>query len=45
MGGRWGVNRTVGQIYALLYLSDRPLNAEEIVDALGVSPAPTCRWG
>ncbi len=37
MGGRWGVNRTVGQIYALLYLSDRPLNAEEIVDALGVS--------
>lgn len=37
MGGRWGVNRTVGQIYALLFLSDRPLNAEEIVDALGVS--------
>jgi DNA-binding transcriptional regulator GbsR (MarR family) len=37
MGGRWGVNRTVGQIYALLYLSDRPLNAEEIVEALGVS--------
>jgi DNA-binding transcriptional regulator GbsR (MarR family) len=37
MGGRWGVNRTVGQIYALLFLSDRPLNAEEIVEALGVS--------
>lgn len=37
MGGRWGVNRTVGQIYALLFLSDRPLNAEEITDALGVS--------
>ena len=37
MGGRWGINRTVGQIYALLYLSDRPLNAEEIVEALGVS--------
>jgi len=37
MGGRWGVNRTVGQIYALLFLSDRPLNADEIVDALGVS--------
>ena len=37
MGGRWGVNRTVGQIYALLFLSDRPLNAEEITDAPGVS--------
>lgn len=37
MGGRWGVNRTVGQIYTLLFLSDRPLNAEEITDALGVS--------
>jgi DNA-binding transcriptional regulator GbsR (MarR family) len=37
MGGRWGINRTVGQIYALLFLSDRPLNAEEIVEQLGVS--------
>jgi DNA-binding transcriptional regulator GbsR (MarR family) len=37
MGGRWGVNRTVGQIYALLFLSDRPLNAEEISAALGIS--------
>jgi DNA-binding transcriptional regulator GbsR (MarR family) len=37
MGGRWGVNRTVGQIYALLFLSDRPLNAEEISDMLGMS--------
>lgn len=37
MGGRWGVNRTVGQIYALLFLSDRPLNAEDIVEALGIS--------
>lgn len=37
MGGKWGVNRTVGQIYALLFLSDRPLNAEEITEALGVS--------
>lgn len=37
MGGRWGVNRTVGQIYALLFLSDRPLNAEEISESLGVS--------
>lgn len=37
MGGRWGINRTVGQIYALLFLSDRPLNAEEMTEALGVS--------
>jgi DNA-binding transcriptional regulator GbsR (MarR family) len=37
MGGRWGVNRTVGQIYALLFVSDRPLNAEQITEALGIS--------
>ena len=37
MGSRWGVNRTVGQIYALLFVSDRPLNADEIVEKLGVS--------
>jgi DNA-binding transcriptional regulator GbsR (MarR family) len=37
MGSRWGINRTVGQIYALLYVSPSPLCAEEIVDALGIS--------
>src|SRR5690606_2512024 len=37
MGSRWGVNRTVGQIYALLFLSPRPLNADEIADTLGFS--------
>ncbi|MBX2824842.1 MAG: GbsR/MarR family transcriptional regulator [Gammaproteobacteria bacterium] len=37
MGSHWGINRTVGQIYALLYLSDEPLNAEQITDTLGVS--------
>lgn len=37
MGSRWGINRTVGQIYALLYLSDRPLNADEIAEALRFS--------
>jgi len=37
MGSRWGVNRTVGQIYALLFLSERPLNADEIGAALGFS--------
>jgi DNA-binding transcriptional regulator GbsR (MarR family) len=37
MGSRWGINRTVGQIYALLYASDRPLPADEIADALSFS--------
>ncbi len=37
MGSRWGISRTVGQIYALLFLTDRPLNAEEISAALGMS--------
>lgn len=37
MGSRWGINRTVGQIYALLYLSDTPLNADQIVAKLGFS--------
>ncbi len=30
MGNSWGINRTVGQIYALLYIYERPLNADEI---------------
>jgi DNA-binding transcriptional regulator GbsR (MarR family) len=37
MGSRWGINRTVGQMYALLVMSEEPLNAEAISDALGVS--------
>lgn len=37
MGSRWGINRTVGQIYALLYASPQPLCADEIVTALGIS--------
>jgi DNA-binding transcriptional regulator GbsR (MarR family) len=37
MGTRWGINRTVAQIHALLYLSAKPLNAEEIADTLGVA--------
>jgi DNA-binding transcriptional regulator GbsR (MarR family) len=37
MGSRWGVNRTVAQIHALLYLSDHPLPADEIADTLGVA--------
>jgi DNA-binding transcriptional regulator GbsR (MarR family) len=37
MGGRWGVNRTVGQIYALAFLSPRALHADEIAETLGFS--------
>src|SRR5437763_643806 len=37
MGTRWGLNRTVAQVHALLYLSPRPLHAEEITGALGVA--------
>ncbi|MGE0071981.1 MAG: GbsR/MarR family transcriptional regulator [Thiomonas sp.] len=37
MGSRWGINRTVGQIYALLFVSQRPLNADDIAAALDFS--------
>src|ERR1700737_108411 len=37
MGTRWGVNRTVAQVHALLYISPRPLNAEDIVETLDVA--------
>ncbi|HTQ70502.1 MAG TPA: GbsR/MarR family transcriptional regulator [Acidocella sp.] len=37
MGSRWGINRTVGQIYALLYISGRPLPADEIAETLNFS--------
>jgi DNA-binding transcriptional regulator GbsR (MarR family) len=37
MGARWGINRTVAQIHALLYLSPKPLDAEEVADTLGVA--------
>ena len=37
MGTRWGINRTVAQIHALLYLSPRPLAAEEIAQTLNVA--------
>src|SRR5512134_1292582 len=37
MGTRWGINRTVAQIHALLFLSQKPLHAEDIVQALGVA--------
>ena len=37
MGTRWGTNRTVAQIQALLYLSPEPLRADQIVDALSIA--------
>jgi DNA-binding transcriptional regulator GbsR (MarR family) len=37
MGTRWGINRTVAQIHALLYLSPKPLNAEQIAETLSVA--------
>ncbi|HUQ28563.1 MAG TPA: MarR family transcriptional regulator [Usitatibacter sp.] len=37
MGSRWGVSRSVAQMHVLLYLSDRPLPADEIADELGIA--------
>jgi DNA-binding transcriptional regulator GbsR (MarR family) len=37
MGARWGVNRTVAQIHALLYIKGRAMHAEEIAETLGVA--------
>ncbi len=37
MGTRWGINRTVAQIHALLFISPEPLNADDIVETLSVA--------
>ena len=37
MGTKWGINRTVAQIHALLFLSPRPLPADEIAETLSVA--------
>ena len=37
MGTRWGVNRTVAQVHALLFISPKPLNADDLVETLGVA--------
>src|SRR5438874_2125704 len=37
MGTRWGINRTVAQIHALLFLSPKPLHAEEIASTLNIA--------
>jgi len=52
LGTRWGINRTVAQIHALLYLSSKPLNAEEIAETLSIARSNVStslkelqRWG
>jgi DNA-binding transcriptional regulator GbsR (MarR family) len=37
MGTRWGINRTVAQVHALLFISPKPLNAEDIATTLSVA--------
>jgi len=37
MGARWGLNRTMAQVHALLYLAEKPLHAEQICDQLGLA--------
>ena len=37
MGTRWGINRTVAQVHALLFISPKPLHAEEIAETLSVA--------
>jgi DNA-binding transcriptional regulator GbsR (MarR family) len=37
MGGQWGVNRSVSQIHALLFVSEKPLTAEDIAQTLGIA--------
>ncbi|MEM7768461.1 MAG: ArsR family transcriptional regulator, partial [Pseudomonadota bacterium] len=37
MGTQWGVNRSIAQIHALLYITERPMHAEEISEMLGIA--------
>jgi DNA-binding transcriptional regulator GbsR (MarR family) len=37
MGSRWGINRTVGQIYALLFIAQHAMNADDIAETLEFS--------
>lgn len=37
MGARWGVNRSVAQIHALLYVTGRPMHADEICETLAIA--------
>lgn len=37
MGARWGVNRSVAQIHALLYVAGRPMHADEVCETLAIA--------
>ena len=37
LGGKWGLNRSVSQIHALLYLAEQPMTAEEISEQLSMA--------
>jgi len=37
LGGQWGVNRSISQIHALLYLAEKPLTAEDIAETLSMA--------
>jgi DNA-binding transcriptional regulator GbsR (MarR family) len=41
MGTRWGINRTVAQVHALLVLAEKPLPADEIAEILGIARSNT----
>jgi DNA-binding transcriptional regulator GbsR (MarR family) len=41
MGTRWGINRTVAQVHALLFLSQKPLPADEIAETLHIARSNT----
>jgi len=37
MGSSWGIPRTMAEVHALLFLSDEPLNTDDVMDRLGIS--------
>jgi DNA-binding transcriptional regulator GbsR (MarR family) len=43
MGSRWGINRAVGPMYAVIFLSPRPVNADEIAETLEFSRSNVSR--
>jgi HTH-type transcriptional regulator, glycine betaine synthesis regulator len=52
MGHAWGINRTMAEIYALLYITARPLGTDKIIDRLSISRGNAstnlralCDWG
>ena len=44
MGSRWGLNRTLGQMYAVIVLTEAPLNADQISEALQISRSNVSMW-